>query len=226
MNQQGLTYTKYGIVGLFEVAVFLLAVLGKIDATAAIASSTAGVASLVIALGISAQGSARAAGDTPSTTVNNISTGKPGERGFGRLSLLGTVALAGFLVMLVCAPRHRAHVEVAQVTQDDGRVAYVEAPVAAQGCAWWSGNSKQVLTAVGDVGACVVGALLGGAVDAALVVAHCSGSTLADVEALAASLISFYTQPQPSAGPGASLPPALLTSLRTVYADARAKQGK
>jgi len=53
-----LTYAKYSIVGVFEVGVFVLAALGKIDPTTAASSATAGVAALVIALGLSAGGSA------------------------------------------------------------------------------------------------------------------------------------------------------------------------
>jgi hypothetical protein len=108
MNQQGLTYAKFGIVGFFVIGVFLLAALGKIDATAAIAASTAGVSALVIALGISAGASASAAGavkaaatPTPPAAVAVPDVAKADQRGFAPVRLLGM--LAGCAAMIAIA---------------------------------------------------------------------------------------------------------------------------
>ena len=52
MDTKTLTYLKMGIVGIFEVGVFAMAIAGKIPAQEAISASTAGVGILVGALGL------------------------------------------------------------------------------------------------------------------------------------------------------------------------------
>lgn len=147
-----------------------------------------------------------------SVMTGTISTSQASTRGMAKLRVILVLACIGVLGLLIIGPtaqreRTRQHFEDVLLT--------------GQGCSWWAGNSKQVVTATGEVAACVIGALLSGATDATMVVNKCTGSTLADVVAIAASLIDYYTAPKP--GIGATLPPEILASLRTVRDDAKAK---
>jgi hypothetical protein len=65
VNQSTLVYLKLGIIGLYELGVFTLAAIGKISPDAALSAATAGVGTLVVALGISSAASALASAKKP-----------------------------------------------------------------------------------------------------------------------------------------------------------------
>lgn len=73
--------------------------------------------------------------------------------------------------------------------------ACLAASLAFSGCAWWSANSKTVVTDLGKLGSCIAASLFGGATDAGAIVKACDGSTFADVEQVIASLIDYYQHP-------------------------------
>ena|ERR1700722_270604 len=66
--------------------------------------------------------------------------------------------------------------------------------IAAEGCAWWTANSKPVVTDIGSIASCVISQLFLGVSVPATIVGSCIGATIADVEEIVASVISFYEQ--------------------------------
>jgi hypothetical protein len=62
--------------------------------------------------------------------------------------------------------------------------------VASAGCAWWKANSQTVTTDAGQIGVCVIGDIVRGVTDPAVVVADCAGATVADIVAIIDSLLA------------------------------------
>jgi len=71
-------------------------------------------------------------------------------------------------------------------------------------CAWWSSNSPQVVTDIGQVGSCVVAQLFQGVTDPTKIAAACVGSTIAEVESIITSVINYYDQSVTDSGAVAS----------------------
>jgi hypothetical protein len=76
------------------------------------------------------------------TTVQTTSTmtahtdppaAKVGQQGYSLLPVLGLLAVLGILVVIALVPRDE-HVVVGSAVQEDGTVAFVESPVALEGC--------------------------------------------------------------------------------------------
>jgi hypothetical protein len=72
------------------------------------------------------------------------------------------------------------------------------------GCGWWSSNSKQVVTDVGQIASCVIGELFQNVTDPLKIAAACVPATAADVEQIIASIINFYDQPAEAGAVAAS----------------------
>ena len=78
------------------------------------------------------------------------------------------------------------------------------------GCGWFSSNSPQVTSDVGQIASCVIAQMFQGVTDPLKIVSACVPATLADVEQIIASIINYYDQPDAAVGdahPGVGKPP-------------------
>ena len=72
------------------------------------------------------------------------------------------------------------------------------------GCGWWSSNSAQVTTDLGQIASCVLSEVFQSVTDPLKITGACLGSTLADVEQIIASIVNYYDQPQEAGAVAAS----------------------
>jgi hypothetical protein len=86
--------------------------------------------------------------------------------------------------------------------------------MAAEGCSWWSANSKPVVTDLGSIASCVLAQLFQGISAPLTIVGSCIGATVADVEEIVASIVQFYDQPDAGATNDAGLAVAMWHSSR------------
>jgi hypothetical protein len=71
--------------------------------------------------------------------------------------------------------------------------------LAVEGCSWWTANSKPVVTDIGSIASCVISQSFLGVSAPATIVGSCIGATIADVEEIVASVVSFYDHPDAGA---------------------------
>lgn len=112
------------------------------------------------------------------------------NRGFSTLRVVGALAVAGLLLVLVVAPRprHRATVHASSALVASG-----------EGCGWWNaGGGAQVAKQGASTLACELAQVEATGTVSLQTLAACVGGVVSDLFADLTSILGYYTQPQPA----------------------------
>ena len=203
MNQAGLVYVKWGIAGIFEIGVFVLAVIGKVTPDQAITAASVGIGALLVALGISGGGSAVAS--ALSSKADPDRTTPP--RGFSVVRLLGVLAIVGVLAALAFRPVPSSRTSSSSSSSSSSfATAHVSssfAMMSSQGCGLFKSAAPNVPSDIQAVTQCVIGQLLAATVSVDIILQSCIGATLQLIADVAQELVDYFTTPADAGAVGA-----------------------
>jgi hypothetical protein len=102
MNPTPIVYVKFSLIGIVIVAIFILAAMGKLDATAAVATAVGAVGALVVSLGISSAGTSAATAIEAHTRamVASVDSSDMVKRGLGTGPQRGFASVGSMLIVI------------------------------------------------------------------------------------------------------------------------------